>query len=283
VQEIDFQRPWLERTTFASALFPDSFDLGLRVVGGYRFARWSFAAMNGDPVGEKTFPGRDPNKSKDLVFRVGGASAVAPGIRIEGGISGLSGRGFHKGTPATPDSIQWVDANNDRLVDSLTEIQVVPGSPATPSQNFNRFAVGADLRASVAIPWLGDLDLRAEIVRGSNLDRGYLPSDPITAARDQRQTGWYFGASQEVTKWALVGVRYDTYNPDADAREQEPFALIPRDPSASTWAFLACGRLGQARLCGEYDKRTNALGRDANGRPATLSDDSFTLRAEVRY
>jgi hypothetical protein len=253
------------------------------MVGGYRIARWSFAVMNGDPVGERTFPGRDPNKSKDLVFRVGAASALLDGIKIEGGISGLTGQGFHKGIPATSDQIQWVDTNNDRMVNAIGEITVVPGAPAIPSQNFKRFAVGADLRASITMPFLGDLDLRAEIVRSSNLDRGFLPSDPVVNTRDQRQTGYYFGASQEITKWALVGVRYDRYDPDADAREQEPFALVPRDASVGNWSFVACGRLGVTRLIAEYDKRSNTQGRDANGRPATLADDSFTLRAEVRF
>lgn len=282
-QEFDFQRPWLERATMTSALFPDSFDLGLRMTGGYRIARWSFAVMNGDPLGEKSFPGRDPNKSKDLVFRLGAASELLAGIRLEGGVSGLTGQGFHKGSPATADQIQWQDQNTDGNVNAIGEITVVPGSPAIPSQNFKRFALGADLRASIAIPVIGDLDLRAEIVRSSNLDRGLLPSDPVTAARDQRQTGFYFGASQELTKWALVGVRYDTYNPDSDAREQEPFALVPRDPSVSTWSFVGCGRWGLMRLIAQYDKRSNTAGRDANGRPATLADDSFTLRAEVRF
>jgi hypothetical protein len=283
VQEPERLRPFLERSTMSNALFPQSFDLGLRVLGGYRMARWSFAVMNGDPIGEKNFPGRDPNKSKDLVFRIGAASDLLPGIRLEGGISGLTGQGFHKGSPATADQIQWQDQNTDGNVNAIGEITVVPGSPAVPSQNFKRFAVGADVRASIAIPVLGDLDLRAEIVRASNLDRGLLPSDPITATRDQRQTGVYFGVTQELTKWALIGVRWDTYNPDADAREQEPFALVPRDPSVKTWAFNLTGRWGPARLVAQYDKRSNTSGRDANGRPTTLADDSLTLRAEVRF
>jgi len=282
-QEPERLRPFLERTSTSNALFPQSFDLGLRVLGGYRFARWSFAVMNGEPIGERQFPGRDPNQSKDLVFRVGAASEVTAAIRIEGGLSGLTGQGFHRGTPPTADQIQWSDLNNDRIVNSVTEISVVPGGPAIPSQNFKRFAVGADLRAAIAIPVLGDLNLRAEVVRASNLDRGFLPSDPVTATRDQRQTGVYFGVSQELTHYALVGVRWDTYNPDADAREQEPFTLVPRDPSVSTWSFNAAGRLGIGRLIAQYDKRSNTAGRDASGRPATLADDSFTLRAEVRF
>jgi len=283
VQEAERQRPFLERSTMSNALFPQSFDLGLRVVGGYRIARWSFAIMNGEPIGSRSFPGRDPNQSKDLVFRVGGATPLFEWLKFEGGVSGLSGRGFHRGLPATADQIQWQDANSDRAVNNVGEITVIPGQPSTPSQNFKRFAVGADLRARIAIPVLGALDLRAEIVRGSNLDRGLLISDPVAAARDLRQLGFYLGVSQEVTQWGFVGVRWDKYDPDADAREQEPFRVVLRDAAVETWSFNATGRLGIGRLIAQYDHRTNRQGRDAAGRPTTLADDSFTLRAEVRF
>lgn len=283
VQEPERLRPFLERTTMSNSLFPQSFDLGLRMLGGYRFARWSLGIMNGDPIGEKTFPGRDPTKSKDLVFRIGAASAIVDSIRFEAGVSGLTGQGFHKGAPATADEIQWQDQNNDHAVNQVGELTVIPGSPAVPSETFKRFAMSADARASISIPVLGDLDLRAEVVRATNLDRSLLPSDPVAANRDQRQTGVYFGVTQELTKWGLIGVRWDTYNPDADAREQEPFALVPRDPSFTTWSFNATGRLGIGRLVAQYDRRSNSAGRDANGRPTTLADDAFTLRAEVRF
>jgi hypothetical protein len=283
VAESERDRPWLERSTMSNALFPLSFDLGLRIAGGFGFVRYAFAVMNGDPIGERTFPGRDPSKSKDLVFRVGGASAVTDAIQIEGGVSAVTGRGFHQGQPASKDVLQWQDSNADGVVDQITEVTVIPGSPATPSQPFKRFAVGADLRLTIRLPTLGDLHLRGEVVRASNLDRGLYVSDPIVSTRDLRQLGYYVGASQEITRWALVGVRYDRYDPDADAREQEPFVLVPRDSSMSTWSFSAAGRTRVARLVAQYDHRTNAFGRDASGRPTTLADDSFTLRAEVRF
>ena len=56
-----------------------------------------------------------------------------------------------------------------------------------------------------------------------------------------------------------------------------------RDAAVETWSFNATGRLGLGRLIAQYDHRTNNQGRDAAGRPTTLADDSFTLRAEVRF
>jgi hypothetical protein len=282
VQERELGRAWLDRTAVTNALFPQALDLGVRLLGGWKAARYSLGIMNGDPVGERAFPGRDPNESKDLVFRVGAVMDVSEAIHIEGGVSGLTGRGFHQGQPATKDSIAWRDQNEDGVVDPI-ELQSVPGTPATPSSNFKRFAIGADLRATVKIPVLGDLGARAEIVRASNLDRGLFFADPVDRSYDLRELGWHVGVHQEITRWAMIGVRYDRYDPDADAREREPFALVPRSLALSTWAFSATARFGFARLVAEYDRRNNAFGRDVSGAPTTLADDSFTLRAEVRF
>jgi hypothetical protein len=282
VPERENQRPFLERSTMSNELVPQSYDLGLRVVGGYRFVNYALAIVNGDPVGESTFPGRDPNKSKDLVFRLGGSTEIVPGLRFDAGFSGLTGRGFHKGNPPSKDQLVWRDQNEDGVVQQ-TELQVLTGSPATPSEGFQRFAIGADARVHLTIPVLGELTLRAELVRAKNLARGTFPADPVAASRDLREHGWYVSATQEITRWALVGVRYDTFDPDADSREQRPFALVPKDSSLSTWAFMATARWKKARLIAEYDHRTNSLGRDVSGAPTTLADDSFTLRAAVGF
>ncbi|MBS2013957.1 MAG: hypothetical protein JST00_13795 [Deltaproteobacteria bacterium] len=282
VPELESDRPFLERSTFANELFPQSYDLGLRVLGGYKFVNYAFAIMNGDPIGDKTFPGRDPNKSKDLVFRVGASSEVFPGLRLDAGFSGVTGRGFHRGTSATKDQISWRDENGDGVVDTQ-ELAVLPGSPATPSEGFQRFALGADARAHVDVPVLGELTLRAEIVRAKNLDRGLFAADPVAATRDLRELGFSVSGSQELTRWSMIGVRFDSYDPDADASEQLPFVRVPRDLTRKTWAFMAMARYKKARLVAEYDRRTNRLGREASGQPATLDDDSFTLRAVVGF
>jgi hypothetical protein len=282
VAELENQRPFLERSTMASELVPQSYDLGVRILGGYRFVNYALGIMNGDPIGESTFPGRDPNKSKDLVFRVGASTEVTDGVRFDLGFSGLTGRGFHKGNAPSKDQLVWRDQNEDGQVQQ-TELQVLAGSPATPSEGFQRFALGADARARVRLPVLGDLSLRAELVRAKNLDRGVFTADPVASSRDLRELGWYLAVTQELTRWSLVGVRYDTYDPDADARDQRPFALVPRDSSLSTWAFMATARWNKARLVAEYDHRKSSLGRDVTGAPTTLADDSFTVRAVVGF
>jgi len=276
------RRPFLEQSTMSAAFFPGQFDLGVRVTGGFSVVNYSLGIMNGSPIGQRTFAGLDPNKSKDLLLRVGAAGDVTDKIRIEGGVSALTGRGFHAGRPATSDRLVWRDLNEDTVVDPI-ELQSISGSAAEPSATFKRFAVGADLRVFVKFPVLGELQVRGEIIRASNLDRGLIVADPVASAHDLRELGYYIGVSQEVTRFAQVGFRYDRYNPDADASEREPFALVPRDLTYSTASFMVAARMPFARLVAQYDLRRNALGRDVAGAPTTLADDSFTLRAEVRF
>lgn len=283
VQEIDIRRPFLERSTMSNALIPQSFDLGVRMLGGYRWVNWALGIMNGDPIGDQTFPGRDPNQSKDLVFRIGGTGTVTEGIRVAGGFSGLTGRGFHKGTPGTKDQLVWRDTNENGLVDP-SELLSVGGTPQSESESFDRFMMGVDARIEIDLPVIGTLSLRAEVVRAKNADRGLFVADPVASSRDLRELGWYVGGTQDFGKWAQIGVRHDLYRPDDDASEQRPFAVVPVSTSLHTTSFMATARWrGVGRLIGQYDLRRNASGRGANGEPTNLKDDSFTLRAEVMF
>jgi hypothetical protein len=282
VPERENVRPFLERSTMSNELFPQSYDLGFRALGGYKDINYAFAILNGDPIGERAFPGKDPDKSKDLVFRVGTSTEVFRGLRIDAGFSGLTGRGFHAGTPSTKDEVVWRDENGNGAVD-VPELNVLPGAPATPSQGFQRFALGGDVRLHFVFPVLGELTLRGELIRAKNLDRGLFAADPVAAARDLRELGYCIGGSQELTRWASIGIRHDLYDPDADAEDQKPFVRVPRDASRGTWTFMATARWNKARLIAEFDHRTNSLGREPSGAPTRLADDSFTLRAVLGF
>jgi len=283
VQEWDPDRFFLERSNVSRALFPGTFDLGARAKASWRFVRTQFAVMNGNPLGDASFPARDPNAAKDFVGRLGVDATVAGKIRLSAGFSSLKGTGFHAGTPATKDVLFWRDQNEDGIV-QLSEIQVIPGRAATPSQNFSRFAVGADSRIGVALPRLGRLMLFGEVVWAANLDRALLPADPVASGRDLREFGWVVGASQEFSARAALGVRHDFYNPDVDGFRQTPTAIAPKDMSFRTWTFtLSWGGVGRDRLLLEYQHNHNALAVAANGSPTTLAADTLTLRGQMVF
>jgi hypothetical protein len=282
VPELDTARPFLERSTVMRALFPGEFDLGIRFDAAYRSFEWAIAVMNGSPIGDKVFPALAPNRTKEVVGRVGAHAGPAAGFRCEVGVSADWGVGFHEGTPTTKDQLIWRDENGDGIVQP-TEIQVIPGSAASPSEGFRRFAIGADARVTVLVPRLGELAVRAEVVRGQNIDRGIEYADPVGAGHDLRELGWYVGATQAITPWVLFGVRYDEYNPDQDASRQQAIRLVPADRTYRTLALVAMLRYGSARLLVEYDKNGNALGVGANGSATTLEDDALTVRGQAQF
>lgn len=277
----DRERFFLEPSRAARALFPGSYDAGVLVSGRWKLVRWAVAASNGAPVGEAQFRGRDPSASFDLVGRVG-AEGGGCGYSLRAGLSGLVGRGFHPGAPATKDEVVWVDANENGLVES-TELQVIDGDPATPSEGFDHRALGLDVGGSWWAPGLGWGRAAAELVVATNLDRGLLLGDPVAQSRDLRELGWHVEVEQQVRPWAKLGVRYDRYQPDRDAYEVTGLSLVGVDPTWSTWSVVAALEDGERKLALGYEREENPLGRGDDGAPTTRSADRVTVRGQVGF
>lgn len=283
VQEKDYVRLFLERSNVARALFPGEYDLGAKLSGGWRWLRWQAAAMNGHPSGDKQYALVDPTASKDFLGRVGADTRPHGRLSIAGGVSALYGTGFSRGTPSTKNTIVWRDANGDGQID-ITEIIGVTGQPATPSRTFSRYALGGDLRVAVELPRVGPLTVAGEIMWATNLDRALYVADPVAAGRDLRELGWYVAVTQQLGRWCAVGVRYDRYDPDADARQQVGANLVPRDKTFSTLSVVAAAMVQPyGRLSFEWDHNTNALAVDVTGAGATLGGDVLTLRGQVVF
>jgi hypothetical protein len=182
--------------------------------------------------------------------------------------------------------MQWIDSNEDGVVDP-SEVRSFPGTAATPSINFPRHGLGADLRLALALANLGETTAYGELYYARDLDRATLPADPTGAigaiGRSYRELGWYVAVMQDLGAHATVGVRYDYYNPDRDANDLRLGKTVPSDASYSTFAMVAALRAPSGRLIVEYDINRNHLGRDAAGVPTNLQDNAFTIRGEVRF
>jgi len=281
-REAPTRRPLLERTRVVRALLPGQRDFGLGFDAEYRVFRLSAALMNGSPIGDAGSRAVDFTARKDVVGRVGVDVGLGARWRVQAGFSGLYGSGLHLGTAATKDELSWQDGNEDGLVE-VSELGVVAGTPATPSRAFDHFALGADARLRVALPLLGELTLRAELIRAQNLDRAIEPADPVATGRNLRELGWLVGVAQELTPLGQLAAQYESYDPDADARGERGAALVPRDSRYGTWSLSGSLRLPPLRVMAQYDHQHNALGRGPNGEPASLADDALTLRAELAF
>jgi hypothetical protein len=283
IAQSDRDRLFMERSTAEQALFPGEYDGGVRLSGGWRFVRYALAAMNGEPLGERSYPGRDPNKWKDLVGRLGLDTAPVGPLSVWAGVSALSGHGFHRGATATKDVVQWRDLNDNRSIEP-TELTVLPGSPPTPSFSFTRNAVGGDLGVRVSWPLLGETAVYGEVYLAQNLDRGVLPYDPSAPdAAKARELGWYVALTQQLGPWAMVGARYDFYDPDRDASETRVGRVFTRSRDFKTLALAAAFTTPYGRLVVEYDRNRNHLGRDLQGRPTNLKDDAVIVRGQVNF
>jgi len=276
------EKPFLEPPAFARALFPGNYDGGVVVSGRYGLARWSLAMVNGAMAGDRQWTGADPSSSYDLVGRIGAVIEGPRRLRVELGVSGLTGKGVHAGTPPTKDELQWIDENQDGIVQP-TELQVVPGAPGTPSESFDREAIGADLQVHWCLCKLGTGMAFFEAALASNLDRGLVYADPIANDRELRELGYAIGVVQHVTPHALVGVRYDRYDADRDALQRAGLDLVGVDKVFSTLSVMVSGTWRDARLVAQYDRQRNPFGRADDGTPTTRDADRVMLRAQVGF
>ncbi len=273
-------RFFLERSQASRALFPSEPDVGARLSGQLGWLRYAFAFVNGEPLGEPTaYAGLDPNNHKDFIGHVG---AVVPihDFEIGAGVSMLNGQGFVRGSDATKNTLVWTDVNGDRKIDVDTEIFPQPASAASPSRNFRRWAVGADLQAHLKTG-AGMTTLSGEIQLGSNMDRGLFIVNPTISGQDTRELGFSLGLVQEVTPFGAVGFRTDFYNPNADFLGFVSGKLVPASQRIRTYSPLVALVIpGHARLVFQYDFIRDFLGRNATGLPEDLANDTWTLRLQ---
>lgn len=279
--ERDADRLFTERSTFADALFPGQLDVGARLEVAWAPARLVLALQNGEPLAERSYPGQDPNDSKDLTLRIDAAAGLGERVRVAGGLSALTGTGFHPGTTPTKERILWRDLNEDGVVQT-SEITTLPPTAGTPSADFDRFGLGADVRVEVHLPVVGPLRLTAEGVLATNLDRGLRPADPVLIGRDQRALGGAVALTQALGP-ADVGVRYDVYAPELDRSEVRAGTTVRAEERFTALTVVAGVRVEAARLVLEYQRLGDALGRDDTGKPADLKNNALKARLQVGF
>lgn len=276
------ERLFMERSLVVRSLFPSPADVGARVGGTLDWFHWALAVMNGEPQGEKIgFPGGDPNGAKDLFLRVGAHTRPTPSLRISGDVSVLQGKGFHQGSPGTKERLEWRDLNEDGIAQAY-EYTPIPATAATPSANFDRWAVGADVQIALDTS-LGTTALYGEMIYGENLDRLHNANDPVVTGLDAREFGWYVAVTQDIGSFVKAGFRYDVYEPDSNTFDKRQGQLLPASSKIETFSPVVALELPDtARLSLQYDIVRDHLARASSGVPADLANDVLTLRLQVQ-
>ncbi len=274
-------RPFMERSSASLAFFPGEPDVGVRLSGGLYAFRYAIGIYNGEPLDDRVTsrPARDYNAAKDVVTRFGVDVEPSDWLHVQGGTSFLRGKGFHAGTDATKNAAQWRDTNENAVIDQ-GEITAIPGSAATPSQNFDRWAVNADLEIKVRTR-LGWSTLQAEATAATNLDRGVIVADPVISGTDTREIGYLAAFTQELATYGLIGLRYDLYDPNADYLTPRAGKLLPTTQRIRTISPLVGVYYDRAKLYFQYDFIDDHLARDERGVPADLKNNRWLLRFQI--
>jgi hypothetical protein len=283
------EMPFMERSSGSLALFPGPVDIGVRARGAIAAFRYDLAIMGGTPYDDRAGGARaiDPTRNPDGIGRFG-FEVKSKKLAVGGGVSGLIGTGFHAGQDAGKSRLEWVDFNENGVLNT-GETVAVPGSPATPSLNFQRWATGVDLQLAISSK-AGWSTLSAEFTLASNLDRDFLVADPITYGANLRELSAYVAFVQELFGWALVGARYDWYDPNTDLLDRRRGSFVPASAAVNTvspllGALLPADKLPgfRARLLVQYDLVWDRLGRDASGVPVNLRNDQLTVRVQGEF
>lgn len=276
-------RWFMERSAGSRALFTGEPDVGVRLSGGIAFARYSIAISNGEPVDERSgFGLQDPNKNKDITARFGAEAKFNQHAVLAGGVSFNRGRGFHPAVDATKNAAVWRDTNENGVVEN-GELMGSAATQATPAKTFARWAVGADLEFLLRTK-LGWSMLYGELFAASNLDRGLLVADPISTGANVRELGYYIALTQEITRYGLIGFRYEYYDPNSDLLDNRAGKQIPTSQRVRTCAPLIALTLPEhARLVFEWDFTSDYMARNARGVPSDLRNNQWTVRLQGMF
>ncbi|MDC0672626.1 porin [Nannocystis radixulma] len=280
---------FMERSLGSLAFFPGPVDVGVRVRGGIAAFRYDLAIMNGAPLDDRAGARNttDPTRAPDYIGRFG--FAARPGKHaLSGGVSLLYGTGFHRGSEATKNRLEWSDLNENGAIDT-GELVAVPGQAATPSLNFRRWAVGADFQVGLRSK-AGWTQILAEGTIASNLDRDLIVADPVVVGADLRELHGYVAVIQELFGRAVVGGRYDYYDPNTDLLDRRRGEFVPKAAAIHTISPIVGALLPptwipgvRGRLVFQYDAVLDALGRDSRGVPANLKNDQFIVRLQGEF
>ncbi len=184
LQQGDPPREMPERSRMIQQFFPGERDRGLKIQGRYQMLRFQLALVNGNGVQDPIFKsGKDSNAWLDFVGRVGVDSST-----LSGGLS------WYYGGSSVYNPSSSTDTNPINL------------------KRYARLRAGADVQANIAIPSLGNLSLRGELIfsRDKNKDYNGVAADKC---QDRVGLGWSAIAAQNIGSMLGAVVRVDAYDP----------------------------------------------------------------------
>ncbi|MBL0103881.1 MAG: porin [Bacteroidetes bacterium] len=292
-----------ERGRMSQILFPGERDLGGMIsIQGPKLSRWNWIKLDAGFFNGNGAPGAGGNvsdfdKKKDFIAHLGiNRSSASENIKYGLGLSYYEG-GFRIDTVNVYKSS--VDANGVRgfeLIGKKDDVKPIGyGTRAYSSRKY----VGFD--AQVSINWTGGLTtLRAEYIQGDQPGAGSgtaspNSSTPITSDIYNRKFNGayiYFLHNIMQTPFQVVA-KYDWYDPNTDIKGDEIGKAIAsstfKNSNATDIKYTTLG-LGLAyrwdanlKLTAYYEMVTNETSNNLSGYTKDLTDNTFTLRMQVKF
>ena len=249
-QQLDPDRPFLERSFVQRAWFPGDYDMGIRALFAWnKRLRIEAQVLNGRTIGEPDFsllP--DPNLGKDAILRLSYDAGPA-----DFGLSGAYGRG------------QVIDRDQLRF------------------RQFPRWAIGAEVALHRTFATgLGQTRLLGEVLYGNGMDRGttfggaglpLLPEDIGAPLATRKELGAFVRLEQELGRVFSLGVRWDAYSPDVGLKGNVRHAIA---------AVLVVRMVRGLQTMIEYDHAWDAI-RPGGPSPSTRITDSVFCTLQGRF
>lgn len=241
------ERPFVERSIGVRVFWPGESDIGafVHTTGFNKKLRVGTGVVNGSTLGYPTFAQvPDLDRGKDVfvtgLYNAGAVTAL---------VSAYGGTG------------QIISGNVFRTF---------------PHYVFN---VGASLKKTLSV---GETRISGELKVAHNMDRGFVYSfappqfpagDPTGPLTSRNGLAFYLRAEQEVTKHALVGIRYDSYTPNVKLSKSSYRSL----------GVVAAARFGSSMSLGVEYQYAHDTVHDVNVLPVARVFHVLSSVFQVRY
>ena len=222
-----------------------------------------------------------PTRAKDIV----GASGRRRGARDRAARSRAASRSCaaraSTRAPTPPRAAPSGSTPTRTALIDLGEVVAVSGAAATPSANFRRWAVGADLRLALRTP-LGLTRLSGEVMLASNLDRGLFVADPVADRPRRARARLLRRARPGPHAWGSSASASTSTTRNADAFDSRAGQLLPASQTITTCRRWSASVPASARGSSSSTTASSTSWRaTARGVPTDLTNDRLTARLQV--
>jgi len=291
-----------ERGRMSQLHFPNEGEVGAMLTlqgpkgSKWNWLKWQAGFFNGNGSPSSGGDVSDFDKKKDFSTRLGmERTTKSEKFKYGLGISYYDG-GFRIDSVSTYKYGTDAAGTKGFILDTKAEDN---GSVSINTRDFTtRKYYGAD--AQISMNWKGGTTtLRGEYITGeqpANSSSAKSPNDKTAISKDvfaRNFSGAYFYFVQTIMKspFAVV-VKYDYYDPNTDVEGDDigksvtgtAKATTATDLKVDTWGFGAIYNIdSNVKITAYYDMVTNEISKNLSSYTQDLTDNVFTLRAQVKF